>query len=326
MSVVLQRQGFSMRRHTAFTLIELLVVMAIIAVLIGMLLPGLVGGREMHRRVQCVNNIKQIALALQGYAFSRDVFPSGSYSETGPVLSTPEASQLSWISCLLPFMEQNGLAKSLDPRYGSNDPVNNMVRMSGLRTLTCWDGQPLAWTATAGSPWTAPPSPGGPARSSYAACQNDVEATIDVDNHGSFYLNSRVRVVDVSDGLSQTIFVGEVAFPHALGWLSGTRATLRNTGHPINGVDLSTLELAEPANPPLPEDLTARDLETRIELGTLAVSPRFVGGFSSAHPGNGANFAFGDGSVRFLKQTIDRAVYRRLGHRADGEPIDDDAY
>ena len=147
-----------------------------------------------------------------------------------------------------------------------------------------------------------------------------------MDNHGGFYLNSRVRVVDVVDGLSQTIFVGEVAVPSPLGWLSGTRATLRNTGHPINGVDLSTLELTEPANPPLPEDLTARDLETRIELGTLAVSPRFVGGFSSAHPGKGANFAFGDGSVRFLKQTIDRSVYRRLGHRADGEPIDDDAY
>ena len=126
-----------MRRHKGFTLIELLVVMAIIAVLIGMLLPALVGAREGGRRIQCVNNMKQIALALQGYAFSRDVFPSGSYGETGPVLSTPESSQLSWISSLLPFMEQNGLAKSLDPRYGADDPVNNMVRKSGLSTLTC---------------------------------------------------------------------------------------------------------------------------------------------------------------------------------------------
>jgi prepilin-type N-terminal cleavage/methylation domain-containing protein/prepilin-type processing-associated H-X9-DG protein len=315
-----------MRRHNAFTLIELLVVMAIIAVLIGMLLPALVGAREGGRRVQCVNNLKQIALALQSYAFSREVFPSGSYSETGPVLSTPDSSQLSWISSLLPFMEQNGLAKSLDPRYGANDPVNNMVRMSGLRTLTCWSDPALGWTVVGGMNWRAAPIPGGPARTSYAACQNDVETPIDVDNHGGFYLNSRVRVVDVVDGLSQTIFVGEVAVPSPLGWLSGTRATLRNTGHPINGIDLSTLELTKPANPPLPEDLTARELETRIELGNLAVAPRFVGGFSSAHPGNGANFAFGDGSVRFLKQTIDRSVYRRLGHRSDGEPIDDDAY
>ena len=118
----------------------------------------------------------------------------------------------------------------------------------------------------------------------------------------------------------------KLPFLTALGWLSGSRATLRNTGHPINGVDLSALELVKPANPPLPEDLTASDLEARIEDGNLAVSPRFVGGFGSAHPGRGANFAFGDGSVRFLKQTIERSVYRRLGHRADGEPIDDDEY
>jgi len=313
-----------MRHHKAFTLIELLVVMAIIAVLIGLLLPALVGAREGARRVQCINNLKQIALALQSYAFSRDVFPCGSYNETGPVLSIPEGYQLSWISSLLPHMEQNGMARSLDPRYGAYDTVNSTVRMTTLNTLTCMSSRPLPWTLLGGMNLALIPA--GPGMSNYAACQNDVEAPIDVDNQGGFYLNSRVRVVDVLDGLSQTIFVGEVAFPSALGWLSGTRATLRNTGHPINGVDLSTLELTEPAKPPLPEDLTARDLEARIEDGSLAVSPGFVGGFSSAHPGNGANFAFGDGSVRFLKQTIDRSVYRRLGHRGDGEAIDSDQF
>jgi prepilin-type N-terminal cleavage/methylation domain-containing protein/prepilin-type processing-associated H-X9-DG protein len=323
-AVVLQRQGFSMRRQKAFTLIELLVVMAIIAVLIGLLLPALAGGRECARRVQCVNNLKQIALALQSYAFSREVFPSGSYNETGPVLSMPEGSQLSWIASVLPHMEMGTMARMLDTRFGAYDPVNSTVRMTTLNTFTCSSSRPLPWSVYRG--WNPVPSPSEPGRTSYAACQNDVEAPIDVDNHGAFYLNSRVRVVDVVDGLSQTIFVGEVAMPSPLGWLSGTRATLRNTGHPINGVDLLTLELTEAANPPLPEDLTARELEIRIEEGTLAVSPRFVGGFSSAHPGNGANFAFGDGSVRFLKQTIDRAVYRRLGHRADGEAIDSDQF
>jgi prepilin-type N-terminal cleavage/methylation domain-containing protein/prepilin-type processing-associated H-X9-DG protein len=322
----MQRQGFSMRRrsHKAFTLIELLVVMAIIAVLIGLLLPALVGARESGRRVQCVNNLKQFALALQSYAFSRDVFPCGSYNETGPVLSTPEGSQLSWIASLLPHMEGFTMARMLDTRCGAYDPVNSTVRMTTLNTFTCSSSRPLPWSVYRG--WNPVPSPSEPGRTSYAACQNDVEAPIDVDDHGSFYLNSRVRVVDVVDGLSQTIFVGEVAVPFSLGWLSGTRATMRNTGHPINGVDLATLELAKPANPPLPEDLTAQALEERIELGTLAVSPRFVGGFSSAHPGNGANFAFGDGSVRFLKQTIDRSVYRRLGHRADGEVIDENQF
>ena len=73
----------------------------------------------MARRVQCVNNLKQIALALQSYAFSREVFPCGSYNETGPVLSTPEGYQLSWIASLLPHMEQSSLAHSLDrPVWG----------------------------------------------------------------------------------------------------------------------------------------------------------------------------------------------------------------
>jgi prepilin-type N-terminal cleavage/methylation domain-containing protein/prepilin-type processing-associated H-X9-DG protein len=312
-----------MRRHRAFTLIEVLIVMAIIAVMIGLLLPALVGGREGARRVQCVNNLKQIALALQSYAFSRDVFPSGSYNETGPVLSMPEGSQLSWIASVLPQMEMGTMARMLNTRCGAYDPVNSTVRMTNLNTLTCSTSRPLP--SIIGG-WNPLLNTREPARTNYAACQNDVEAPIDVDNHGSFYLNSRVRVVDVVDGLSQTIFVGEVAVPFSLGWLSGTRATLRNTGHPINGVDLSTLELTEAANPPLPENLTASELETRIEFGTLAVSPGFVGGFSSAHLGNGANFAFGDGSVRFLKQTIERSVYRRLGHRADFEMIDSDQF
>jgi prepilin-type N-terminal cleavage/methylation domain-containing protein/prepilin-type processing-associated H-X9-DG protein len=317
--------SFFMRPHRAFTLIEVLVVMAIIAVMIGLLLPALVGAREGARRIQCVNNLKQIALALQSYAFSREVFPSGSYNETGPVLSTPEGYQLSWIASVLPQMEMHTMARMLDTRCGAYDPVNSTVRMTTLSTLSCWSSRPLGWSIVGGRMNPALIA-AGPGKSNYAACQNDVEAPIDVDNHGDFYLNSRVRVVDVVDGLSQTIFVGEVAVPSSLGWLSGTRATLRNTGHPINGVDLSTLELTEPANPPLPENLTASELEKRIEFGTLAVSPRFVGGFSSAHPGNGANFAFGDGSVRFLKQTIERSVYRRLGHRADGDVIDEDEF
>jgi prepilin-type processing-associated H-X9-DG protein len=76
----------------------------------------------------------------------------------------------------------------------------------------------------------------------------------------------------------------------------------------------------------LPDPLTTLELDQRIDSGKLQVAPTFVGGFGSSHVGNGANFAFGDGSVRFLKQTIDPTVYQRLGHRCDGELIDGDAY
>jgi prepilin-type processing-associated H-X9-DG protein len=162
--------------------------------------------------------------------------------------------------------------------------------------------------------------------SSYAGCYHDEESPISTDNHGVFFLNSRVRLEEVTDGLGQTIFVGEVATPHPLGWFSGTRATLRNTGHPINHPDRSRLGAAAPAPVDPDADSPAEELEDQIEAGQIFVGPLFVGGFSSHHLPDGGNFAFGDGSVRFVRAAVDPSVYRRLGHRSDGELLDDEAY
>src|SRR5262249_25393420 len=148
-------------------------------------------------------------------------------------------------------------------------------------------------------------------RTSYAGCHHDVEAPIDAGNHGVLYLNSHVRIVDVSDGLSQTFFVGEVARSSPLGWISGTRATLRNTGRPSTELDQAAVGLTQSEGSSLPADLTDRELEDGIGSGRFTPSPRFVGGFGSDHPGNGANFAFGDGSVRFVKTRVDLSVYQR---------------
>ena len=102
---------------------------------------------------------------------------------------------------------------------------------------------------------------------------------------------------------------------------------MRNTGHPINRVDPSLLGV-EHANPSLffGGDQEPGAIEELIDAGTIRVAPTFVGGFGSQHSFDGANFAFGDGSVRFVKAAIDQNVYRRLGHRADGEPIDDETF
>ena len=135
----------------------------------------------------------------------------------------------------------------------------------GSRSLTCPTERPpgAIWFFGAGVP--SRPNEGG--LSSYAGCQNDIEAPIDVDNHGVFYLNSRVRVIDVSDGLAQTLFVGEVVKSSPLGWVSGTRATLRNTGSPLNGLDRKLVEEALAGPPPLPADLTALEFERMIAVG-----------------------------------------------------------
>jgi prepilin-type processing-associated H-X9-DG protein len=135
-----------------------------------------------------------------------------------------------------------------------------------------------------------------------------------------------VSALDIPDGLAYTLFVGETARGHPLGWFSGTRATLRNTGHPINRLKLGFPGSQNLVSSATGEEPDAADAEESIESGLLAVSPAFVGGFGSSHLRDGANFAFGDGSVRFLKASIDQAVYQHLGHRSDGEVIDGESY
>jgi prepilin-type N-terminal cleavage/methylation domain-containing protein/prepilin-type processing-associated H-X9-DG protein len=311
-----------MRDRRGFTLIELLVVMAIITVLAACLLPALLGARSAARRVSCVNNLKQVILAVENYRSNYGVLPSGSYDTSGPVPSAPGGYRLGWMPSILPYMEQSSLYHALDFTKGADDPANQTVVGTRINSLTCPSDGGETWDTIRG--WWVDTYDAG--TTSYAGCQHDLEAPIDADNHGVFYLNSRVRVVDVTDGLSQTIFIGELFRRSRLGLISGTRATLRNTGHPINEFDRSTIRMADPQAQPLPDDLNPVALEALIDDPRHGVSPLFVGGFGSRHPGGGANFAFGDTSVRFIKQTIDQAVYRRLGNRSDGEMIDDDSY
>jgi prepilin-type processing-associated H-X9-DG protein len=170
------------------------------------------------------------------------------------------------------------------------------------------------------------PSDGRPRISSYAACHNDVEAPIDADNHGVFFLNSHVSYTDIKDGPAQTIFAGEFIDPSpTLGWAVGTRSSLRNTGWRINAPDPYPSPGATPGSPftfnPTIGDLS--ELETLLKDGTVPAS--YVGGFSSHHSG-GANFLFGDGSVRRLSERINPHVFHSLGHRADGNLISGDEY
>jgi prepilin-type processing-associated H-X9-DG protein len=134
---------------------------------------------------------------------------------------------------------------------------------------------------------------------------HDVDQPIDADNHGIFFLNSAVHYDDIRDGSSHTIFCGERTsdLQQDLGWMSGTRSTLRNTGLPINAAIRSQ----------------QRGLSSAGKLDAPGAEvAAIVGGFGSQHPG-GAQFAFGDGHVQFLSETVTEDVYRLLGHRADGK-------
>ncbi|MFO0891438.1 MAG: DUF1559 domain-containing protein [Isosphaeraceae bacterium] len=285
----------------AFTLIELLVVIAIIAVLIALLLPAVQSAREAARRSQCVNNLMQLGIALQSYESAHEVLPPGVVdSSKGPILDKPTGYGFGWMTQILPYYEMRNVYNHFNFKVGLYEPDNGTTRTHLIQGFLC-------------------PSDGNPARdpnrialTSYAGVHHDVEAPIAADNHGVLFLNSAVRYEDVTDGTSQTLFAGEkLKDTTELGWASGTRASLRNSGLLPNAAGQGR------AVAPNPGALKA--------AGPADLGPDYVGGFSSRHPG-GTNFTFGDGSVRFIKSTVSGAVYHRLCHRADGDVIDADQY
>jgi len=274
----------------AFTLVELLVVIAIIGILVGLLLPAVQAAREAARRCQCLNNIAQLGLAIHTHEFNTEHLPSGVMNAAGgPIRNEPIGQHVSWIVQILPQMEQTNLYRHFDQEAGAYADANKKARLADLPSILCPsspDGRQFGDSQSVGV-------------SHYAGCHNDSEAPIDAENNGVLFLNSRLRFSQIQDGSSQTILLGEMLpGKGSLGWASGTRATLRNTG----------------SFGPVPSLALGQDQPTIAELpGSMT-----VGGFSSYHTG-GANFAFADGSVRFLSYSIEKGLLKQLGNRADGE-------
>jgi prepilin-type N-terminal cleavage/methylation domain-containing protein/prepilin-type processing-associated H-X9-DG protein len=272
------------RRTFGFTLVELLVVIAIIGVLVSLLLPAVQAAREAARRTSCLNNTVQLGVAVHNYEFSTEHLPAGTINPDGPIRSEADGQHVSWIVQILPYIEMRNVYNRFDQQAGAYAPVNSQVRATPISVLIC-PSFPGAETVANDTV----------AVSTYAGCYNDVEVPIDVDNDGLLFLNSAVKYTDILDGSSQTILIGETRSEDSLGWMSGTRATLRNTDR----FDVSSWR-ARPGQPPPP-----------------VFGPLEVGGFSSGHPG-GANFAFADGSCRFIREDIDVETFHQFGNRADG--------
>ena len=156
-----------------------------------------------------------------------------------------------------------------------------------------------------------PRTRGNRAICNYAGCHNHTEAPIDANNTGVFILNRPIRPESITDGLTHTIFIGEkLPDDNDLGWMAGTRATLRNTGTDINATQ-SAMGMGNPGmgmpvkNPPVNNTLSTK---------------LFVGGFGSEHPGV-ANMLLGDGAVISFSEGIALPVLQQYGHRADGKLI-----
>jgi prepilin-type N-terminal cleavage/methylation domain-containing protein/prepilin-type processing-associated H-X9-DG protein len=304
-------------RRRGFTLIELLVVIAIIAVLIALLLPAVQAAREAARRAQCVNNLKQIGLALASYESIHKVLPPGYVSnfdangnDTGPGWG--------WASMLLPQMEQPALYAAINFNLAVEAPANSTARLSTIATFFCpSDPVPpnipisavrrdLNTGATTGLICTLAPA-------NYVGVNGTSEPG--PDGEGPLYRDSAVAARDVTDGTSQTLYVGErsLLLGGTTTWAGAvTGAVLFPSG---NGIGRPVTELAP--------GLVLSHAGERVGPGDKNSE---VNQFYSAHSGQGVNFLFGDGHVAFLKATMNYKAYIALATIDGGEVVPGDAY
>ena len=199
-------------------MVELLVVIAIIAILVLMLLPAIGAMRENARRTQCMSKVSQLALGLQSYNLSRGHFPSGVIDPVqAPIISQPQGFHHSWIIQVLPFIEEGTIYRMIDHDKSVYAKENQPVRYIHMQALQC----PSSSRSYSDVGTT-----------DYAGVHHDAEAPINSDNRGILFLNSRIARDEITDGAQYTLIIGEKHTPEndILGWMTGARSTLRNTG------------------------------------------------------------------------------------------------
>ncbi len=322
-----------MRAKKGFTLIELLVVVAIIAVLIGLLLPAVQKVREVAARMKCQNNLKQWGLALHNHEGTLDHYPSlGDY----PFAAT--ADRWSVPARLLPYVEQESLQKLID--FSNSYATNPAVTQVRVPTLICPsevndrarpDGAlthyPLNYGANAGTWMVWNPTTGR-------------------TGDGAFGVSARFRHADFSDGLSNTLGMAEVKAytpylrdgnaapaagptdPNAVSGFGGSFKT--DSGH-TEWVDArvhqSGVTTTFPPNTKVPHTTggTAYDIDFNSSReGKTTDQVTYAAITSRSYHSNGVNTLLMDGSVRFVNNSVSQTTWRALGTRAGGEVLGND--
>ncbi len=339
-------------RKRGFTLIELLVVIAIIAILIALLLPAVQQAREAARRTQCKNNLKQYGLALHNYQDTYNSIPIAGTNWDPLHVSPPtwqHPAAVGWQVRCLPFLEQGPLYQELDwtiqlpaSNYSPGQPrgflpeqilrSGRQARLHQIPTARCpsdmsenniiggwaqsnYTGSPGSqrFNSQNGDPCQPYLQFIEPLRGSQANNVHFVDTTDPGRLSGLFgRLGVTVKFADITDGLSNTIAVGETlpdCSDHTAGWwlYNGHGNTHASTAVAIN--DLTTCDRKQPA-------------QIRWPTCTAKNNWNISHGFRSRHVG-GAQFLLVDGSVRFLSENLDHATYQRLGGRADGNVVGD---
>lgn len=315
--------------QSGFTLVELLVVIAIIGILMGLLLPAVQSARESARRTQSQSNLKQIGLAILNYESAARRLPSGYISRLGDPSSDPNtldaAPGWGWGSLILPYLEQSALANAIDFKSSCWAPVNaqalqtrvpvflnpGAINYDGDVAIKNASGQVLArfarshYVANAGQdePWGYSPP---------LADWRKVAS-------GPFYRNSAIRLADITDGLSTTVFIGEHTTVSDKTW--------------VGVVAGSQCCPADPHRFPF----SACDHGATFVLchsGPAADEPGIIHppSFPTCHvcqmyapwSGGGGHVLFGDGSVRLIQTTVNLDVWAGMSTIQGGEAVQHD--
>lgn len=309
-----------MQRRHGFTLIELLVVIAIIAVLIALLLPAVQAAREAARRIQCCNNLKQIGLALHNYHDAVGAFPPGYLSRLGPD-GDNIGPGWGWAAMILPQIEQSPLFNSVNFSLAIETPANQTARLTKVNAFICPSDASFRAQFTVVDDSTSSTTLGSPicdvASSDYVGCfgTGDVSDIPGRDRgEGLFFRNRSVRIAEITDGTSHTLAVGEKSQNLARGTWTGA----------ISNAAVTITELQAEGGLS-PEGGGALVLSHTGELDGPNSKPAHADQFWARHPG-GAQFAFADGSVRFIKEKRPLAILQALATRQGGEVISADSY